>query len=112
MQTYIGKGVTIHKRGASEAYTVIEETKSKKTLIIQKDKAILNKNPEYFNVEKANTKLLINQRELKYKYERDEKGLILKIRQLKCGNWKIIGKTNVEFFVEIGIRKELNYTDY
>jgi hypothetical protein len=112
MHTYIGKGVTIHKRGISEAYTVIAETKSKKTLIIQKDKAILIEKPKYYNIQKPNYNFLINQNDIKYHYEKDINGTKLKIRQIKNDEWKIIGKDCVEFYVEMNVRKELNYNDY
>jgi len=111
MNSFIGIGVTIQKRGCSEAYTVIRETKSKKTLTIQRDKVKMVKKPHYEHLKKSKSKFLINQKDIMYEYERDSNGSIVDIKYLKGGYWKIVNQSDIEFNIIVGERKELNYQD-
>ncbi len=112
MDSFIGLGVTVHMRGRSQAYTVIGETKSKKTLIIQRDKVTLIKKPNYETMKKTEARLIINQRYITYTYEENKQGDITRIRLVKDGHWKVVGLDDTEYGVELGKRKEVNYSDY
>jgi len=109
--TYIGTGVTITKRGGAEVYTVIKETKSKKTLTIQRDKAIVVQKPQYEVALKSKALLPVRQKDVKYEYQRDCNGKMYRIRLLKDGNWKLENENMSEFDVKLNVRQELNYLD-
>lgn len=111
IESYIGIGVTLHMRGKSEAYTIVNETKSKKTLTIQRDKVMLIQKPSSENV-MVDTLLIPNCRGTKYKYEADSCGKLQRIRYVKHGYWKIVGELDTETMVELGCRREINYEDF
>lgn len=111
MSTLIGLGVTIHKRGKSEAYTVISQTKSGKTLTIQRDKVTLLKKPTIQTSKKGKSATMINPKDIQYLYEQDRCGKIYKIRHVKNGYWKLINENDHENDVQLGVRSEINYMD-
>lgn len=74
----IGMGVTELCWSDRYPYTIIDISKSGKTITIQQDKAIrIDDNGMSENQE--------------YRYERDLNGLVYKARKNKYGKWKIIG---------------------
>lgn len=89
----IGMGVTELCWTDRHSYTIIDMTKTKKTITIQRDRAIrIDKNGMSENQE--------------YRYERDENGSICKARKNKYGVWKIIGGSRIT----LGKREE--YYDF
>ena len=111
MSTLIGLGVTIHKRGRSESYTVISQTKSGKTLTIQRDKVTVLKKPTVQVSKKNKLTNIVNPKDIQYLYEQDHCGKIYKIRSVKNGEWKLINENDSENDVEVGVRNEINYMD-
>lgn len=108
-ESYIGKGVTIKRSNTYEAYTVISESKSQKTLVIQKDKATLINKPLHVNFNNGIT-LSPFQDELKYEFEKDSMGKIKRIRKNKYNRWIIMGEKDY-IRVIVGERKEKNIID-
>lgn len=106
----IGDGATLYMRGDVEPYTIINSTKTGKTLVLQKDKVIKINNPCYKKMY-DNVEILINQHFLKYDFQQDSNGEILKIRLLKDNTWKIVNKNIEEYQIVIGKRKYINYNE-
>lgn len=82
VEPQIGMGVTELCWSDRHAYTIIDMTKSKKTITIQRDKAI-----------RIDTNGMSENQ--KYLFEKDEEGAIYKARKNKYGDWKIIGGSKI-----------------
>ena len=92
-QPEVGMGVTELCWSDRHPFTIIDISKTGKTITIQRDKAIrLDKNGIGENQD--------------YKYERDPNGIVYKARKNKNGFWKIINGNRIL----IGQREE--YYDY
>lgn len=82
-------GLTLIFRGYKEPYRIISETKSGKTLTIQRDDIV-----NVDNQSQKNFNFFINKNLIK-----NENGKILKIRILKNKTWKIVGNEFDEYSI-------------
>lgn len=108
-ESYIGKGVTIKRYNTYESYTIISESKSQKTLVIQRDKATLMERPPYVNFSNGIT-LSPFQDEIKYEIKKDPMGEIKRIRWGKYNKWIVMGDKDYIKII-VGKRKEKNIYD-